>query len=173
MDNTTSSTYEAPRGRLLPTLVLFTFVLGSFYALYLLFTTYSLKNSVSDLEGNKAELQRKIEVLNDQQIQELYSAQMLSDKLAENATRWSQVFTSLQNLTPVGVYFSSYSLNEDGSIQVTGYGDSYDSVADLISAMEKAEDFTGPFVPSVTAGKTSDGQAIASFTLSIHLTTAQ
>lgn len=173
MDNTTSSTYEAPRGRLLPTLVLFAFVLGSFYALFLLFTTYSLKNSVSQLEENKAEMQRKIEVLNDQQIQELYTAQILSDKLAEDAIRWSQVLTSLQSLTPVGVYFASYGLNEDGSIQVTGYGDSYGSVADLISAMEKTEDFTGPFVPSVTAGKTSDGQPIASFSLSIHLPTVQ
>lgn len=173
MDNTMPSVYEAPRGRLLPTLVLFTFVLGSLYAMYLLFSSYSLKHSVSQLESDKAEVQRKIEVLNDQQIQELYNGQLLSEKLAENSTRWSQVLTSLQNLTPVGVYFASYGLNEDGTIQVTGYGESYDSVADLISAMEKADDFIGAFVPSVTAGKTTDGQSIASFSLTIHLTSAQ
>lgn len=173
MDNTIPSTYEAPRGRMLPTLVFFVFVLGSFYALYLLFSTYSLKSSVTDLEDNKAEVQRKIEVLNDQQIQSLYNAQILSGKLEENATRWSQVLTNLQTLTPVGVYFASYGLNDDGSIQVTGYGDSYGSVADLISAMEKTEDFTGPFVPSVTLGKTTDGQTVASFSLSIHLPTVQ
>lgn len=172
MDNL-PSTYEAPRGRLLPTLVLFVFVLGLFYTLYLFFGTYSLKRSVANLEDDKTELQRKIEVLNDQQIQELYTAQQLNDQLEESSTRWSQVLTSLQTLTPVGVFFSNYSLNEDGTIQVTGYGDSYASVADLISAMEKTESFVGPFVPSVTAGKTVDGQSIASFTLNIHLPSAQ
>ncbi len=172
MDNI-PSTYEAPRGRLLPTLVFFLFVLGLFYTLYLLFSTYSLKRSVSDLESNQSEMQRKIEVLNDQQIQELYAAQLLSDQMEEDAVRWSQVLTSLQNVTPVGVFFAGYSLNEDGTIQVNGYGESYGSVADLISAMEKAEAFIGPFVPSVTAGQTSDGQSIASFSLSIHLPTVE
>ncbi|QQR55400.1 hypothetical protein IPG41_02490 [Candidatus Peregrinibacteria bacterium] len=136
MDNI-PSTYEAPRGRLLPTLVIFLFILGLFYTLYLFLSTHSLNNSVANLEENKVGLQRKIEVLNDQQIQELYNAEQLTKKIEENSVHWSQVLTRLNALTPVGVFFASYGLNEDGSIQVTGYGDSYASVADLIAAMEK------------------------------------
>ena len=172
MDNL-PSTYEAPRGRLLPTLVLFVFILGLFYTLFLVFSTFSLKRAVAGLEENKSTMQRKIEVLNDQQIQELFTAQQLTERLEENAVRWSQVLTSLQTLTPVGVFFSTYALSEDGTIQVNGYGESYASVADLISAMEKAETFVGPFVPSVTAGSTSDGRSIASFTLNIQLPSAE
>ncbi len=169
MDNTTPVTYEVPRSRLLPTLILFIFILCLFYTLFLVFQRAGLKSSVEDLVAEKSNVERKIEVLNDQQIQELFAAQELKNKLDENTLRWSGVLNNLQALTPVNVFLSNYALNEDFSITLSGFGDDYGSVADLISAMSESDDFQGPFVPSVSQGSTSDGQSVVSFSMTVTL----
>lgn len=169
MDNTTASTYEVPRSRLLPTLILFLFILGLFYALFLFFSRSGLRSSIETLTEAKNATERKIEVLNDQQIQELFAAQELKNKLEEDTLRWSTVLSNLQALTPVNVFLSSYALGEDLSITLNGFGDDYDSVADLISAMESSDDFEGPFVPSVSLGTTNDGQSVVSFSMTVTL----
>lgn len=170
MDNTTpQATYEVPRSRLLPTLILFVFVLGLLYTLFLVFQRMGLKGSVEDLKTNKTAVERKIEVLNDQQIQELFVAQELKNKLDENTLRWSSVINSLQTLTPVSVFISSFAFSEDRSVTVSGFGDSYGSVADLISALDSSSDFVGPFVPSISQGTTSDGQSVVSFSMTLEL----
>lgn len=160
-------TFEAPRGRLLPTLVVFVFIVGLLYSLFLVFEKISLNSSISTIEESKSELQIKIDTLKSDQIAELYNAQQLKDKLKDNTVYWSKVLNSLSGLTPVGVFLSTYSANEDLSIQVSGLADSFASVSDFITALGKANDFESAFVPSVTAGVTSDGQDVVSFSLNV------
>jgi hypothetical protein len=167
MDNT----FETPQGRLLPTLVAFVFVLGLLYTLYLAFTQYGLKGTIEDLGAQKEKLTGQIEVLKDQQVAEIFVAQELKDKLELLAVRWSTVVTQFNQLTPVGVFLSSYGISSEGSIQVSGVGDDFDSVASIIAALTDSEDFTGAFVPSVTQGTTSDGQSVATFSLTAHTVT--
>lgn len=159
--------YEAPKGRLLPTIVLFVFVLGVLYTLFLLFEQYSLNRSINKTEADIGEVQLSIESMRSDQIEELYVAQELTDQVEASMTHWSKVVKSLQDLTPVTIFFSSYGASEDGSIQLSGLGDGYGSVADLITVLNDSDDFEEVFVPSVTLGTTSDGQEVASFSLQL------
>lgn len=159
--------YEVPRSRLLPTLVVFVFVVGLLYTLFLVFDRFSLNGDIETLQAEKTDTENKITALQDEQIEELFVAQQLKDKVEAGSIQWSKVIRSLQDLTPVAVFLSSYGTSEDGSIQVSGLGDSYGSVADIISAMQKSSDFTDVFAPSVTSGTTSDGQPVVSFSLKL------
>lgn len=159
--------YEVPRSRLLPTLVIFVFVLGLLYTLFLVFQRYSLKSSIEALAAEQADLENQIDALRAEQIEELFVAQELKEKVEDAAIQWSKVIRSLQDYTPVTVFLSSYSAMEDASIQVSGLGDSFGSVADTISALTKSTDFTDVFVPSLTLGTTSDGQTVVSFSLQL------
>ncbi len=159
--------YEAPRGRLLPTLVVFLFVIGVLYTLFLVFQRVNVNRQISSMEDKKVELQTQIDQLKSESIEELFVAQELKNRMEESTVQWSKVVRSLQDLTPVSVFISSYSLSTGGQIQLSGLGDSFGSVADIISSLQKAEDFLHVFVPSVTAGTTADGQSVVSFTLKL------
>lgn len=164
MDNT----FEAPQGRLLPTLVAFVFALGLLYTLYLAFTEYRLNSAVEDLAAQKEKLGGQIEVLKEQQVAQVYVAQQVKEKLEASSVRWSNVVTAFNQLTPVGVFLSSYGISSDGNLQVSGIGDDFDSVAGMISALEAADSFSEGFVPSVTQGTTSEGQPVVTFSLTTH-----
>lgn len=167
MDNT----FEAPQGRLLPTLVAFVFTLGLLYTAYLIFSQYRLNGALEDLTLQKEKLMGQIEVLKDQQVAEIYVAQEVKNKFEAAAVRWSTVVAQFQQLTPIGVFLGNYGINEDGNIQVSGVGDAFSSVADMIVALNGSEDFSGVFVPSVTQGVTSEGQPVVSFNLSVRAVT--
>lgn len=157
--------FEAPQGRLLPTIVLFVFVLGLLYTLFLLFESWNLNRSIGKIEGQIGEVQLSVESLKSDQIQELYVAQQLVDQVDASRIYWSKVIKKVKDIAPVTIFFSSYTGAEDGGLQISGLGDSYGSVADVISAMNESEDFYDVFVPSVTLGSTSDGQKVVSFSL--------
>jgi len=159
--------YELPRSRLLPTLVVFVFVLGLLYTLFLVFDRFSLNGEIEALQAQKIDTENKIASFRDQQIEELFVAQELKDKVEARSIQWSKVIRSLEDLTPVAVFLSSYGTSEDGSIQVSGLGEDYGSVADIISALQKSSDFTDVFAPSVTSGSTTDGQSVVSFSLQL------
>lgn len=163
--------YEAPRGRLLPTLVVFLFALGVLYTLFLVFQRMNVNGNIEELEARKLEVQAQIDELRAEEIEELFVAQRLKDLLEENSVEWSKVVRSVQDLTPVAVFLTSYSIDENGGIQVSGLGDGFGSVADIISSLQKSADFENVFVPSVTAGTTSDGQPVVTFSLKLDYLT--
>ncbi len=136
--------------------------------LFLLFQQYSLKGDIEEAGVQIGEIELAIETMRDDQIEELFVAQELKDAVEAGMVYWSKVVKSLQDLTPVTVFFSSYSAGEDGSVQLSGLGDSYGSVADVIVELEESDDFGDVFVPSVTLGSTSDGQEVTSFSLQVQ-----
>ena len=159
--------YESPQGRLLPTIVLFVFVLAVLYTLFLLFQQYSLNRNIDKSNEQIGEIELEIESMKSDQIEELFVAQELSDRVREEMVYWSNVIEEFQGLVPVTVFFSSYNAGEDGSVQLSGLGDSYGSVADTIAAIVESGSFGDVFVPSATLGSTSDGQEVVSFSLQI------
>lgn len=163
--------YDVPRGRLLPTLVIFLFVLGLLYTLFLVFQKINLNGDITHLQAESEGVQGKIEALKEDQIEELVVAEDLKKRIEEIQILWSKVLSSVENLTPVGVFFSSYTVGEDRSIQLSGLGNDFGAVASVISSLQKSADFTDVFVPSITLGKTSDGQSVVSF--SLQLTTLE
>lgn len=164
MDNS----YQAPQGRLLSTLVLFFFVIGILYTLFLIFQQANLKGDLVRIEDQSAELQIKIETLEREQIQTLFVAQEIKDGVEATRITWSKVIRKFQDLTPVTVFFSSFSGGNDSELNLSGLADSADSVADMLSVLELSDDFSNAFVPSVTEGTTSEGQTVVSFNLSVN-----
>lgn len=108
--------------------------------------------------------------LQNDQIEELVVAQELKDTIAANTVFWSKVVDRLDDLTPVSVFFSSYSASEDGSLQLSGLADNNESVSDVISVLERSRSFDNVFVPSLTVGTTADGQQVVSFSLQVDAT---
>lgn len=163
-----NNSYQAPQGRLLSTLVVFAFVLGALYTLFLVFQQGSLKRELSRIESQSEELQNKIETLEREEIRELYVAQEVKQAVEAERVPWSKVLSELQDLTPVTVFFSSFSGAEGGSLTLSGLADNEGSVADLISALDASKEFTQAFVPSITEGTTAEGQTVVSFNLSLN-----
>lgn len=161
-------TYEAPRGRFLPALVIFVFVVGILFTIFLVIQQIALNGDLSRIEGQRLELEAEIALLKEQQLEELFTAQEVKDVLEEESVEWSKIIRKLQDLTPVTVFFSSYSAGSNGQVSLSGLGDSYSAVADVISAMERSSDFVDVFVPSVTLGTTGDGQEVVSFSISVE-----
>ena len=164
MDNS----YQAPQGRLLSTLVLFFFVIGILYTLFLIFQQANLKGDLVRIEDQSAELQIKIETLEREQIQTLFVAQEIKDGVEATRITWSKVIRKFQDLTPVTGFFSSFSGGNDSELNLSGLAYSADSVADMLSVLELSDDFSNAFVPSVTEGTTSEGQTVVSFNLSVN-----
>lgn len=160
--------YQAPQGRLLSTLVIFIFVLGVLYTLFLVFQQMNLKSDLSTIEGQATELTNKIEALEREQIQELFVAQELKDQVEAERVAWSKVIRKFQDLTPVTVFFSSFSGGSGGELSVSGLAENAESVADMISVLDSSDDFTEMFVPSLTEGTTSEGQSVVSFNLRVN-----
>jgi len=148
--------------------VVFVFVLGILYTLFLFFSRFNAKGDIETLEAEKLDVQNKIEALQAEEIEELFVAQGLKESVGNASIEWSKVVRSLQDLTPVTVFLSSYSTMEDGLVQLTGLGDTFGSVANSISALQGSSDFTDVFVPSITLGTTSDGQSVLSFSLKLQ-----
>ncbi len=161
-------TYEAPRGRFLPALVIFVFVVGILFTIFLMIEQFALNRDMSRIEGQRLELEAEIGLLKEQQLEELFTAQEVKDLLEEEAVVWSKVIRKLQDLTPVTVFFSSYNAGSNGQVTLSGLGDSYAAVADVINAMNRSSDFANVFVPSVTLGTTGEGQEVVSFSLSVE-----
>lgn len=159
--------FEAPKGRLMPTVVMFVFAVALLYTFFLLFQQYSLNRGIDKLNEEIVGVNAEITALQSDQIEQIYVAKKLKENVEANSIYWSSVIKKIQTLTPVTVFFSSYSGSGDGSLQLSGLGDSFSSVADAISALSESEDFTDVFVPSVTLGSTSDGQSVVSFSLQV------
>lgn len=161
--------YETPRSSLLPTLVIFFFILGFLYALFVFFQYMSVNREIATMEGRKEELTLELNSLKGKQVEELFWARDMKEKVTAKSVAWSKIIKSLQDLTPVTVFVSSYSTSEDGSVQLSGVGDSFGAVSDMIRSVEDAKNFADAFASSVTLGTTSDGQPVVSFSLKVNI----
>ncbi len=160
-------TYEAPGGRLLSTLVVFVFVIGALYTGFLFFKQSSLNSEIERIVGEKTDLEMQIAQLKAEQVTEVLAAQALSEKVLAASMKWSKVVKKLQDLTPVGVFYKAYSVSKDGSLGVSAIGDSYSSVSSVISTIQKSNDFSEVFVPSVSLGKTTEGNELVTFSIQL------
>jgi hypothetical protein len=162
--------YSAPQGRFLPTLILALFIVGLLYTAFLAVQKWTLGREIVRNEAQMTQVQADLEALREGSIQELFLAQNMVDRVKGSAVLWSTVLKKIQSLTPVTVFFSSYSFNESGNLQLSGLGSDYKAVSDLLDALTEAPEFQGVFVPSVTLGQTGDGQSVASFSLEMQFT---
>lgn len=157
--------YEAPKGRVTSTLVFFLLVVVLLYAAFVFAQGRLAKRELGRIEVEMADLTAEINQLKDEQIEELVVATDVKERVDAREVKWSKVIRKLSDLTPVGVFYRSYSGSETGAIQVSALADNYESVADAIRLLEASNDFDEVFAPSVALGSTSDGTQVLSFGL--------
>ncbi len=158
--------YEAPKGSLLPTFVVFLFVLVLLYGLFLFTQQLILKREINRAEADVTSIEEQLEVYEKDRVQEISNARDISERVKASRILWSGVVKRIQALTPSSIFYSSYTASEEGEIQLAGYGSTYESVAGAISQMYLSSDFDGTFVPSISQGNAGDGQSVASFSIS-------
>lgn len=162
--------FEAPQGRLISTLIIFVFVLVLLYTLFMVFQNITVKAEISRVNKESASLETEIAALKEEQIQELVVAENVTELLETRVITWSQVIRKLEDLTPVTVFFRTYSGSDEGILDLTALANTYAEVADLIRILSESDDFDDAFVPSMARGLTSDGQEVISFSLKLHST---
>lgn len=160
-----NNTYNAPKGRVITTIVIFAFVVFTIFTLFVWFQKLGYDREVKRLDTSISELQSQVDELKSQQVEELVFARNIVESVHGRAIPWSKVLKKLGDLTPVGVFYRTYSGGESGDVELTGLSDSYESTANVIKVMVDSEDFEDVFVPSVALGTTSDGQTVVSFGL--------
>ncbi len=165
--------YEAPGGRLLSTLVIFVFVIGTLYTGFLFFKQSSLNSEIVRIGDSKISLNTQINQLKAEQVTEVLAAQTLSEKITAASIKWSKVVKRLQDLTPTGVFYKAYSASKDGSLAVSAIGDSYSSVSNVISTIQNSKNFVDVFVPSVSLGTTSEGKELVTFSIQLKSSNAE
>lgn len=160
--------YAAPQGRLLSTLSLFLLIVLGFYAVYLFLVQRSLNGDLQDQADRRSQIEAEMDALRSDQTEELFVAQGQKDLVEAQAVTWSRVLRALDDITPVTVFFNSYSTGSNGALQLSGLSDSYASTADLIRVLENSDEFVQVFVPSLTLGSTAEGQDVLSFSLNLN-----
>ena len=165
--------YEAPGGRLLSTTVVFVFVIGALYTVFLFFKQSSLNSEIERIATQKTDLETQINQLKAEQVSEVLAAQDLSERVLASSIKWSKVVKKLQDLTPVGVFYKAYTAAKDGTLAVSALGDSYSSVSSVIATIQNSEDFSDVFVPSVSLGTTSEGKELVTFSIQLKSNNAE
>lgn len=165
MDKTS---YQAPKGRLLSTVVIVVFAVVALYSLFLWFERITAQRELKRLGEEIQNVETEIQKLEAQRIQELVVAQDTEDLVKSQAVVWSKVIRRLQDLTPVTVFFKTYSASLDGQLELTGLADNYEAVADVIRVFTESGDFDSVFAPNLAQGVSSDGATVVSFGLELH-----
>jgi len=131
------------------------------FAGYSYLTKASLEAGVAEADTSIANLQEQVAELEEQSLTEVTVAQSLMTQVEEDEIKWSEMIMDLLGVTPLDVYYASYSGNTDGQVTVSGLADSYDAVAGLIDALEGADMFDEVFIPSVAVATSGDSEMVS------------
>lgn len=134
------------------------------YGGYVLMSKANLVSGIADADTQIANLEEQVASLEAQSLDDVTVAQSVIASVEASEMIWSGVVSDLLAVTPMDIYYVSYSGNEDGSVTVNGFGDSYVSVSGLIDALSGEKNFIDAFVPS-TAMSSSEVGDMASFSL--------
>jgi Tfp pilus assembly protein PilN len=116
------------------------------------------------LESN----QKQLDELKAENLDTLVVAQQTSTEV-ENSIRWSQVVQQLLKVTPVNVFYRSYSASTDGKMTVSVITDSYSSAANLIAVLNKSTVFSNAFVASMARGSSDGGSQVVTFGITFDI----
>lgn len=135
---------------------------------WLYYQSQSLTDQVGSLQLEISETQSELDQLKEQSLDAVIVAQQTIDEIGASSIVWSEVLTHLQQITPVDIFYRSYSASADGRMTVSVIADSYDSAAALLSIFESDERFSEAFAASLTQGSTESGAGVVSFGLTFN-----
>ncbi len=124
---------------------------------------HNLTKDLIEVEADIVAVEDQLEEKAEQNLDSTVVAQNTIDQVEESQIIWSRVLVSLLDLTPVDVFYRSYSASLDGELSVSVLTDSYDSAAQLISKLDDENDFEDVFVSSLSKGSADAGFDVVSF----------
>lgn len=135
---------------------------------WLYFKSNALTDEVASLQTEISDTQSALDELKAQSVDSVIVAQQTVDQVTASSIAWSEVLTHLQQITPVDIFYRSYSASSDGRMTVSVIADSYDSAAGLLSIFESDTRFTDAFAAALTRGSTESGTGVVSFGLTFN-----
>jgi Tfp pilus assembly protein PilN len=133
------------------------------------FQKSQLNADLTDVEAETNQVETLLDQMRADKLDAVIIAQQLADQVESEAVQWSGVVTRLLNITPLDVFYNSYSASVDSQMNVNAITDSYESAAQLISVLDKESTFTDVFVPSLTQGDSDTGSEVVSFGVSFNV----
>ncbi|MBI2464000.1 hypothetical protein HYV57_03525 [Candidatus Peregrinibacteria bacterium] len=149
-------------------LLIFVFFAVLGFAGYYTFIRFHLDRQIGTLEIVFQENQKKIQILQQENLNRLALAEKAGTYLKENAVIWSEALQTLLIITPKDVEYSSYSVDEKGHITLNAVTSSLSSASRVIRVLEDSSDFEMVFSPSISQGITSEGQKVVIFPLQLE-----
>jgi len=153
---------------LLGAVIYFIFFLYLLFAGWVIFQKFTLEPSLVRSEQKIEEVKQEIEALEKKGVRTATNAQAVLTDIKNTEIQWSRVISRLITITPVNVFYRSYSINSDGSMTVSGIANDYVAVSNLVQILESSDEFEYIFVPSINIGSSSSGGSIATFSLRLQ-----
>lgn len=168
MSQESQSTVRAPMGLgTLFSILVLVFVLA--WTGFSVYQKHSLNRDIATLMSETADAQAQLDQMKAEALDSLIVAQETVAEVAETGIVWSDVMAHLGEITPLDIFYRSYSASSDGTMTVSVLSDSYDSAAGLLSIFEEDESFGDAFASSLTQGSTDSGSSVVSFGLTFNV----
>lgn len=167
-DRDTFETYERGTFGLFSFLLIFVFFAALGFSGYYAFIRFNLDREIGTLETTFQEDQKKIQTLQEDQLNRLALAEKAGKYLKENAVIWSDALQTLLVITPKEVMYSSYSVDEKAHIILNALTSSLFNASRVIRILEDSSHFEMVFAPSISQGITSEGQKVVTFPLELQ-----
>lgn len=130
----------------------------------------NLNQAIATLQIEISDAEAQLEQLKAESLDAVIVAQQTVEQVEASAILWSEMIAHLEQITPVNVFYRSYSASVDGRMALSVLTDSYDSAADLLSIFEEDTSFGNAFAASLTQGSTDSGIGVVSFGLTFAVT---
>lgn len=89
----------------------------------------------------------------DQEVEAYAGAVLNIQNALSEKKKWSLTFKQLNALTPKDVVYTTFSAEESGKVQISGYTPSLTSLAKLLTAFKNSTGFKNPVLQSVAVGE--------------------
>jgi len=124
---------------------------------------YRIAKAMAVVESDIEQVQDALDEKTEQKLDSVVIAQNTIEAVEESSIVWSSVLTRLLTVTPLDVFYRSYSASLDGQMSVSVLTDTYDSAAQLIALLDEDNTFEDVFVSSLTKGTAEAGFDVVSF----------
>ncbi len=149
-------------------------IAGGVLALVLVLTAWAYiqvartKGALEDVKVQTQTVQAELDQIKAAQLDAVIAAQEIVDQVKAGDIQWSGVLVKLLEVTPLDVFYRSYTASVDGKLSLSALSDDYDSAAQLLSVLNQTPPFTGVFTSSLTRGSAESGSEVVSFGVTLN-----
>lgn len=144
-------------------------IAGAVLAFVLIWTLWAYvqvvrtKGAIQKVAAQTQSVQAQLDQVKAQQLDAVIAVQQTVDQVRAGDIQWSGVLAKLLEVTPLDVFYRSYTASVDGKLTLSALSDDYDSAAQLISILNQTQPFTEVFTSSLTRGSAESGSEVVSF----------